>query len=142
MIGPFRGKYFFLSNFYPVIIEYEGINYPTSEHAFQAAKTTVIFHRKSIADISSTSSAKRYGRGLILRPNWDNIRIAIMTDIMRIKFVIPELRNKLLDTGNEEIVEINTWGDNFWGVSGKLEDGQNNLGKILMQVRQEINAMV
>jgi len=138
MIGTFRGEYYFLSNFSPSIIEYEGIQYPTVEHAFQASKTTSVENRIAISYAKGASAAKRKGHELVLRPNWDDIKVGIMTDIVMLKFRIPELRRKLLHTGNEEIVEINFHGDNFWGVCGKLENGRNNLGIILMLVRQGI----
>jgi ribA/ribD-fused uncharacterized protein len=141
MIGPFRGKYYFLSNFSLSIIMYESIQYSTVEHAFQAAKTTLMTGRIAISNIRSPGVAKTKGRQLILRPHWDEIKIGIMTDIVRIKFGIHELRMKLLNTGDEEIAEINFHGDNFWGVCGKLENGQNHLGIILMQIRQEIREL-
>lgn len=141
MIGPFRGKYYFLSNFSPSVIIHEYIQYRTVEHAFQAAKSLLIAERVTIAHTRFPRQAKIKGRQLTLRFNWDEIKIGIMTDIVRIKFTIHELRMKLLNTGDEEIVEINFHGDNFWGICGRLENGQNHLGKILMQVRQEIREL-
>lgn len=138
IIGPFRGEYDFLSNFSSSKIWYDGFEYPTVEHAFQASKTMEYNDRLKIANAKTPGTAKSMGRNVRLRPSWDIIRIPIMLDLVVKKFRISELRLKLLSTGDNELVEINWWGDNFWGVCGKLENGQNNLGKILMQVRENI----
>jgi ribA/ribD-fused uncharacterized protein len=135
MISSFTGKYYFLSNFYPCIITYEGITYPSSEHAFVAAKSDDTRDREYIATILTPGKAKQYGRRLILRDGWDDIRVNIMRDIVIIKFSSDDyLRDALLDTGSEELVEGNYWGDTFWGQS-PVGTGQNNLGKILMEIR-------
>lgn len=135
MISSFTGKYYFLSNFYPCSITYQGITYPSSEHAFVAAKSDDTRDREYIATINSPGKAKQYGRRLILRNGWDDIRVNIMRDIVRIKFSSDDyLRDSLLSTGSEELVEGNYWGDTFWGQS-PVGTGQNNLGKILMEIR-------
>ena len=137
MISSFTGKHFFLSNFYPCSISYEGINYPSSEHAFVAAKSEDVRDREYISTISTAGKAKQYGRRLILRDGWDNMRIEVMRDIVQIKFETHEyLHNALINTGNEELVEGNYWGDTFWGES-PVGTGENNLGKILMDIRHE-----
>ena len=92
--------------------------------------------RKSISEDKTPGNAKSIGRHLELRPYWDNIKIAIMTDLVAKKFAIRELQIKLLDTGNEELVEKNWWNDVFWGVCNGI--GENNLGKILMNIRENI----
>ena len=80
--------------------------------------------------------AKRIGRRIELRPGWDDVRDEIMLDLIRIKFYLPSLATKLLATGDAELVEGNYWGDTYWGVSRGR--GENRLGQILMQVRDEI----
>ena len=77
--------------------------------------------------------AKRAGNKLVLRPDWEQIKIIVMTDLCRIKFQDPHMRKLLLDTGDAELIEGNWWNDTFWGVCNGI--GQNHLGKILMAIR-------
>lgn len=137
MITEFQGDYRFLSNFWPVDIEYEGVRYPSTEHAFQAAKSLETEERKKIARLSSPDQAKKAGRKLVCRSDWESVRIQVMLEVLRLKFKDPDLREKLLATGNQPLVEGNWWGDVFWGVC--RGQGQNHLGKLLMRVRQEIS---
>lgn len=134
MIDSFHGKYRFLSNFYPSIVHYDGIFYPSSEHAFQAAKSLELRKRLAIAKLESPGDAKKAGKVLELRPDWDLIRDQIMFDIVLLKFAMRDsIKNQLLATGDQELVEGNTWGDKYWGVCDG--EGENKLGKILMKVR-------
>lgn len=80
-------------------------------------------------------TAKRAGQRLALRPDWEQIKQAVMLNLQRQKYSYPELRTLLLATGNLELIEGNTWGDTYWGVCNGV--GDNWLGKILMQVRAE-----
>ena len=137
MIEKFDAEYAFLSNFYPSPIEMGGETYPTVEHAFQAAKTANPEHRAQIRNKSTPGGAKRLGgkRGklITLRPDWEQIKLSIMENLVRQKFQHHELKTMLLATGDQELVEGNNWNDTFWGVCrGK---GENNLGKLLMEVR-------
>lgn len=136
MINSFTGKYFFLSNFYEAPVKWKGITYRNNEAAFQSAKVLDKTLRKEFSDLDP-SSAKRKGRQVKLRPGWDEIKFDIMYDICYEKFSQNEdLKIKLLDTGEEHLEEGNNWGDKIWGtVKGK---GQNLLGKILMEVREEL----
>lgn len=136
MIREFSGDYRFLSNFYSSPLTYEGSYYPTVEHAFQAKKATNEKDRAAVASAQTAGKAKRLGREIAIRDDWDSIKIRVMTDLVRIKFSIPELREKLLHTGDNVLIEGNTWGDCFWGVCNDV--GFNNLGIILMKVREQI----
>lgn len=143
MIAEFQGKYRFLSNFYRLPglgVELDGLYYPTVEHAFVAAKTLDEKLRAKARACKTPGEAKRLGRTFKLRDGWDDIQTSIMLDLVRQKFDgrDPVLRAALVQTGEEELVEGNTWGDRFWGVCSGV--GQNNLGKILMKVRTEIRA--
>lgn len=141
MIERFKGEYAFLSNFEPAETMYDGVLYPSSEHAFVAAKTLSPTLRAYIATIATPGAARRYGRKLDLRPDWEDVKVDIMHQIVRDKFIRnPELRKKLLATRGEPIAEGNTWGDVFWGVyHGAVEiSGKNHLGYILMKVRKEL----
>lgn len=140
MIDSFIGEYRWLSNFHLVSIEYEGLNYPSSENAYQAAKTLDHLTRIKFTNIGP-KKAKELGspKGIItpelMRPDWDTVKFNIMYDILSIKFADPELKQKLLDTGDEELIEGNWWHDTIWGVCNGV--GANHLGKILMKIRSE-----
>ena len=138
----FDGKeYEFLSNFYPCSIEYEGLVYPTTEHAFQAAKTHDKIKRELIANCATPGDAKRMGRKVELRGDWEEVKDSVMLKVLRIKFKDEKLRGKLLATGNAMLIEDTRWHDNWWGVCNCEKCpgvGKNMLGTLLMQVRQEI----
>lgn len=127
----------FLSNFYPAVITYAGITYPTSEHAYQAAKTLDIDMRQQIANLKTPGQAKRAGQQVEKRADWETEKRRIMKDILRLKFQIPDLYYKLLGTDTLYLEETNTWNDTYWGVCRGA--GANNLGHILMEIREEIN---
>lgn len=139
-IDQFKDGYRFLSNFEPSEVEYNGISFPTVEHAYQAAKATNIEDMLKIAGCATPGQAKRLGKKIQLRSDWENVKISIMTDLVRQKFSKPDLAKKLLETGDAELIEGNTWGDRIWGCTwnGNSWVGQNNLGKTLMQIRSEL----
>src|SRR6187399_1920660 len=132
MINRFDGtKYRFLSNFYLAEVEYEGLKYPSTEHAYQAAKTLNKQMRVLFTDKTLTPGrAKGVGKKLDLRSDWESVKIGVMETLVREKFTKhPKLLQRLLETGDELLVEGNTWGDKFWGqVNG---EGENWLGKTL-----------
>lgn len=136
-IDSFSGQYRFLSNFFLCSVMYEGIEYPSSENAFQAAKTLDIDVRKIFALKEITPGiSKRLGRSIVLRPHWDIIRLQTMVDILAAKFQDPVLAKLLIETGDAELIEGNAWNDTFWGVcNGK---GTNFLGKALMDLRKKL----
>lgn len=128
--GPFR----FLSNFHQVRITHDGISFTTTEHAFQAAKTLDFAARWEISLLETPGKAKRAGRKLVLRPDWDEVKLSVMTELTILKFSNHAwLREKLIGTHGRELIEGNKWNDTFWGVCNG--EGQNHLGKILMHVR-------
>ena len=142
MINSFDKEYYFLSNYYPSKITFEGIEYKTVEHAFQAAKSLDNFERYSIAIMPTPGRAKQMGRSTSLRADWEEVKESVMETCLREKFAIPELREKLLTTGDEELIEGNTWHDNTWGdctCAGCADNpGRNLLGKLLMKIREEL----
>lgn len=136
-ISSFDGKYRFLSNFDFCIIEYDGMVFKSVEAAFQAMKTNdraLRFYFQTLLP----NEAKRKGRLIYLRSDWDKVKDSIMLDLIRIKFSIPVFRVQLLETDDAELIEGNWWGDKYWGVDSQTGEGLNKLGKILMQVREEI----
>jgi ribA/ribD-fused uncharacterized protein len=136
MINSFEGEYAFLSNFYEHPISNGVITFPTNEHYFQAMKTLEDDERLAIARAATPGQAKRMGRSVKLRPDWESIKLDVMETAVRIKFTDPELAAKLIATGDEELIEGNWWNDTFWGVCNGV--GENHLGKILMKVRADI----
>lgn len=153
MINKFEGRFRFLSNFHPCEIEHQGIKYPSVEHYYVAMKIndmqiingrtyTPADVREMISKMDSPGAVKRLGRTFKLRSDWDDIKLKVMEYGVRQKFTKHEnLKQMLLDTGDQELVEGNWWHDNVFGSCScpKCGDkGQNNLGKILMKVRNEI----
>ena len=143
-INRFNGINEFLSNFYPAIIQFEGLHYATVEHAFVAAKSTEFFFRKLIATLPAEKAglAKRRGRAIRLRKGWDDMKIDIMFDLLCTKFKQEPLKKMILETGDAKLIEGNWWHDNIWGdcKCEKCEsiEGQNWLGRLLTEVRRQI----
>lgn len=133
----FTGEYRFLSNFYPAEVELDGLTYSSTEHAYQAAKTNDPAQRRKIRESQKAGDAKRLGKQVDMRKDWEQIKYSVMEDLVRQKFTKHKsLQEKLLATGDALLVEQNDWGDVIWGVcNGK---GTNWLGKILMSVRNEL----
>ena len=136
MICWFRGNYSFLSNFHTCEVEYDGLKFQNSESAFQASKTLDLEERKKFQYMSG-GQAKKAGKAVKLRSDWEEVKIDIMYEVCSAKFRQNEnLKKLLLDTGDEELIEGNYWHDYTWGVcKGK---GHNALGKILMIIRDEL----
>ena len=138
-ITSFKGEYAFLSNFYPCKICLDVFQnsyiFQNSEAAFQAFKCNYPDDMEQFADMNG-QQAKRVGRKVKLRSDWEYIKDSIMEYVVFTKFYQnKDLCDKLLATGNRELIEGNTWNDTYWGVcNGK---GQNKLGKILMKVRDD-----
>lgn len=133
----FQGEYRWLSNFHPVQITCNyGLKWPSTEHAYQAYKCG---SPKSVhAEISTLSSgaAKRYGQMIDVVPYWDRIKRKVMLELNRYKYTQNlSLKLLLLETRNRYIEETNSWNDKFWGVCEG--EGENHLGRILMQIRDE-----
>jgi ribA/ribD-fused uncharacterized protein len=144
IISNFKGRYRPLSNFYMTWFKYRREVYPSSEHAFQASKTLNKIHKDLIRTCQFPATAKKLGRTVELRPDWEEIKLKVMYKILLAKFKQDEkCREALLSTGNAKLIEGNHWHDNIWGecncirCSGKKK--HNHLGKILMKVREELN---
>jgi ribA/ribD-fused uncharacterized protein len=136
LCGPYR----FLSNFFivPGGIEYQGRRYPSVEHAYAAAKSLDPAVRATIAILPTPGQAKRAGRAVALRPDWEVVKLAVMADLLARKFSREPLISALVKTGSAEIVEGNNWGDIFWGVCEG--HGENHLGRLLMELRTRLAA--
>lgn len=133
----FQGEYRFLSNFWLCSIKIGELTFPSAEHAYQAAKSLnprdwnlIISHPQS------PKYAKFLGSMIKLRPDWEEIKLDVMRAITEAKYdQNPELKLRLLATSGRELVQGNHWGDTFWGVC--LGIGQNHLGRILMEYRDQ-----
>jgi len=142
-ISTFSGEYDFLSNFVFCDMIFETKKWKTAEHAFQAMKTTEDHERVFIQELETPGRAKRAGRKVTLRADWEDVKNQIMLEITRAKFnQNTTLARKLIETGSREIIEGNNWHDNYWGNCSchncKHIPGKNVLGKILMKVREEL----
>lgn len=136
MIGKFSGKNRWLSNFWPAEVELDGMLYSSVEHAYQAAKTLNMEDRALFQGITA-GVEKSLGKKLVVRDDWNEVKIAVMTHLNLQKYQNhPELAANLIATGDQQLVEGNTWGDVFWGVCNGV--GENHLGKILMEIRKNI----
>jgi ribA/ribD-fused uncharacterized protein len=144
IIDQFIGDYDFLSNFFPVAVVYKGKVYPTVEHAYVASKTFDMDEQRKVRLLPAKMAgyAKKVGRTFQLRKDWEQVKDEIMYDLIYQKFKLPGLKKLLEDTGDVKIVEANYWHDNYWGdcKCKKCQNifGQNKLGKILMQIRENI----
>lgn len=145
-IKEFKNDYRFLSNFYPSEVDHEGVIYSTVEHAFQAAKTIDQEERETICKASTPGQAKRLGRQVDLREDWEKVKEGTMFSLVFDKFQRhKDLRTQLLDTNESRLVEGNYWHDNYWGScyckscimkKGVNKKGVNRLGQILERVRK------
>lgn len=147
MIDNFEGKYRFLSNFHegdPFSLG--GRLWPTGEHAYQAAKSLDIRFHDAVMQAATPHLAKKMGRKVQLREDWEEVKEAKMILVLEAKFAPgSKLAELLLETDSEELVEGNSWHDNIWGNCrcGKCSDipGQNLLGKNLMVVRARLELL-
>lgn len=138
LIDEFRGTNFFLSNFCPCKLSYEGMTYWSTEAAFQAAKTNDASMKREISEVNDPGRAKQLGRRVLLREDWEEIKLKVMEDILRIKFSQPRFKSMLLETWPKDLIEGNNWNDRYWGICAG--GGQNHLGRILMKIREELHA--
>lgn len=152
-IDRFYGEYQWLSNFWPcqVWVRWNENLYlaKSVEHAYQASKAVEYSDFCAVLAIDGAGKAKRYGRKIKWKPSWklEEFRIQTMRDLVRQKFNNnPDLKQKLLDTGDAELIEGNNWHDNFWGDciceycrrNWFNNPPKNYLGHILMEIRNEL----
>jgi ribA/ribD-fused uncharacterized protein len=143
-IDRFDGQYRFLSNFWLcrlTVISCFPDNHtsyiaPSIEHAFQALKATSIQDFQKILLMETPSQAKWEGRKIPIRKDWEDVKLDVMESLLRVKFADLELKQLLLATGTAKLIEGNFWGDTYWGVCAGI--GRNNLGKLLMKIRDEL----
>jgi hypothetical protein len=144
-IESFDGEYRFLSNFWLCPVTLGGVIYPSAEHAYQAYKTRDLAVRARFTALATPAEAKRLGRSVELRGDWDRARKPVMLVTVLMKFTQnPDLGRRLAQTGGELLVEGNHWHDNFWGNCTCSQcaqaEGLNYLGLALMGVREVVRA--
>src|ERR1700677_490324 len=134
-VDGFFEEYFFLSNF-----SEEGGVHPTVEHWYQAGKAARAGDAEKIMAAATPGQAKKLGRRVKLRSDWEEIKVGFMRELLYEKFEEPTIRAKLIATHPRALIETNNWGDDFWGdCSGK---GKNVLGELLEEVCQWYTAIV
>lgn len=141
VISEFQGEYRFLSNFWMTPVTHEGRLYPSSEHAYMAAKTLDPALRASIAQAPTPYDAKAIGKTIRLRKDWEIVKFEVMVEILRSKFLNPLMGSKLLATGNAILQKGNWHNDTVWGICLKTGEGQNLLGQALTLVREELRPL-
>jgi len=138
IIGSFHSRRRWLSNFYYVTITYKGEDYPSVEHAYQAAKATNEVDRRYVQKAAGSAAARRRGREIPCRGDFYTFNEWLMLKLLHLKFQDSSLRQKLVLTHPHELIHGNTHGDEFWGINRRTGDGQNKLGKQLMLLRDLI----
>ena len=138
-INSFSGRYFFLSNLYQNVTAYDGMYYQSAESAFQASRCRVPYDRRIFAELDGIGNgyqAKELIRQLYCKDEYTEQSVVDMIDIISDKFYRnPELMDRLLATGDADIINCNDWHDSFWGVDNRTGEGNNWLGLILQTVR-------
>lgn len=139
MIKEFQNEYRWLSNFAPVLIILDKIEYSSVEHAYMSAKSDDIEWKKFCSNPNNKpGDVKRESRNITLKENWNEIKLDIMYQCLKQKFNQEPYKNLLLETKDKYIQEGNMWNDKFWGVCLKTSKGINHLGKLIMQIRKEL----
>jgi hypothetical protein len=140
MIKQFQNEYRWLSNFTPVKIRVGNLTYPSVEHAYMAAKSNERKWKETCATGGFTAGrVKRLSREITLCDNWEEVKLKVMEGLLRAKFNQEPFKTLLINTGEQHIQEGNMWNDKFWGICLKTNKGQNHLGKLIMQIRDELN---
>lgn len=139
----FKGDDRYLSNFFMASFVWNGTLWAHSEAAYQAAKATTREDYKSFIQLKP-GDAKRHGREITIRSDWEEVKYDIMREIVFAKFSQnPELKARLLATGYAHLEEGNNHHDQIWGVCPpRSSQGSNWLGKILMDVREELRSAI
>lgn len=141
MIDQFRGPHYFLSNFYPHPVRIGADVYPTAEHAYHALKAVDPHERAWVLESRTPLIAKRRGRKVKVVDYWEDLRIRVMEQVLEAKFSDPRLADLLVATHPERLIEGNDWHDQFWGdchCGRCLGDGDNMLGAVLMELRDQL----
>lgn len=139
MIKEFQNEYRWLSNFAPVKIILDGIEFPSVEHAYMSAKSDDFKWKGFCANsLNTAGEVKKASKNIRLKENWEDIKLGIMEKCLEQKFNTQPYKSLLMKTQDEHIQEGNRWNDKFWGVCLKTNKGENNLGKLIMKIREKL----
>lgn len=137
IIDSFKGEYDFLSNRYACQFVWQGLRFGNAEAAFQSSKCVDERKRKEFCCCSADKAALK-GREIVPPVDWVNDCLGIMESVLTAKFEQnPSLMKKLVDTGNAILINGNSKKETFWGIDLYSWQGDNNLGKILMKIRDK-----
>lgn len=137
----YEQEFYVFSNFSSFALEWKDHVWMTSEHAYHSEKFTDPKILEALKETRSAHDAMKlaYANKGKYRNDWNDVRLSVMREILRAKVAQhPYVKKKLLESGNKELIE-NSWRDAFWGW-GPNRDGENQLGKLWMEVRAEIRA--
>lgn len=132
-------KYGALSNFAKLGFEADGKYWSTVEHYFQAKKFEGQPHEERIRVAFTPKDARNMGRSreFPIRPDWEDVKVDVMKTALKSKFTHNKAaRDLLLSTKNRELIESSPF-DYYWGCGGD-GSGENVLGKLLMELREEL----
>lgn len=139
MIREFQNEYRWLSNFAPVKIKLDGLEFPSVEHAYMSAKSDDEEWKNFCSNPNNKAGdVKRQSRNITLKEDWHEIKLEVMKECVNQKFSQEPYRTKLLETETQHIQEGNRWNDKFWGVCLKTNKGENHLGRLIMDVRSAL----
>jgi len=139
MISEFQDEHRWLSNFMPCKIFYEGKSFTSVENGYMSAKSHDVEWKEFCSDPNNhPGRVKRKSKKIVLRSDWESIKVSVMKELLIQKFFQSPYRDLLLNTGDMHIQEGNRWGDTFWGVCLKTNTGSNNLGILLMEIRRDL----
>ncbi len=137
-MASFRGDRFFLSNFYPCRVTFHGRTFENSEAAYASEKCLLESDKDRFVGLTG-GQAKRLGREVKIRPDWESIKVQVMREVLRAKFGQHSDLFYLLRQTQEKLIEINEWNDTFWGVCKGI--GENYLGRLLMEIRDDFRGV-
>mgnify|MGYP001560166545 CR=1 FL=1 len=134
----YEHEFYVFSNFSSFMLEWKGKLYPTSEHAYHSEKFDDAETKEQIRNIRSAHDSEKFANANKdkQRKDWSEIKLDVMKNVLRAKVEQhPYVKKKLLESGDKELIE-DSWRDSYWGW-GPNKDGENHLGKLWMEVREE-----
>lgn len=134
----YEHEFYVFSNFSSFMLEWKGKLYPTSEHVYHSEKFEDESLKEQVRNTRSAHDSQKFANANKDKQikDWDKIKLSIMKDILRAKVEQhPYVKKKLLESGDKELIE-DSWRDAYWGW-GPNKDGENHLGKLWMEVREE-----
>jgi len=137
-IDEFQDEYRWLSNFAPVLVSLDGRLYPSVEHAYMSAKSDDPDWKEFCQNTEKPGKVKRASKDIVLPSDWETRKVEVMEELIDQKYDVEPYRSQLLETGNMNIQEGNRWHDTFWGVDINTGEGQNVLGKLIMEKRERL----